>query len=214
MAEERFPGYDVLAKRDGPSWNDATRRTLDRRLSVPSQPRLFTPAQWLTLQALCMRIVPQPAGRAQIPVAALLDERLFTGRTDGFRRANMPSQDAAWRRGLEALDAEARALHGDRFHALAGHLQDRLLHLMQNGHLSHPAWGDMSAAEFFAHRVLLDLGAAYYSHPTAWNEIGFGGPAAPRGYVRMDFDRRDPWEAAEARTGFEAQALRDNCHVR
>ena len=38
---------------------------------------------------------------------------------------------------------------------------------------------------------------AYYAHPAAWNEIGFGGPASPRGYVRMDFDRRDPWEASK-----------------
>jgi hypothetical protein len=41
----------------------------------------------------------------------------------------------------------------------------------------------------------MDLCGAYYSHPFAWNEIGFGGPASPRGYVRMDFNRRDPWEA-------------------
>ena len=37
--------------------------------------------------------------------------------------------------------------------------------------------------------------------PTAWSEIGWGGPASPRGYVRMDFDERDPWEAAEAKDG-------------
>ena len=46
--------------------------------------------------------------------------------------------------------------------------------------------------------------------PTAWNEIGFGGPASPRGYVRMDFDRRDPWEAAEAKPGAEAEARKAN----
>ena len=26
---------------------------------------------------------------------------------------------------------------------------------------------------------------AFYSHPWAWNEIGFGGPAYPRGYARL-----------------------------
>ena len=26
---------------------------------------------------------------------------------------------------------------------------------------------------------------AFYSHPWAWNEIGFGGPAYPRGYMRL-----------------------------
>jgi len=27
--------------------------------------------------------------------------------------------------------------------------------------------------------------AAFYSHPWAWNEIGYGGPAYPQGYMRM-----------------------------
>ena len=26
---------------------------------------------------------------------------------------------------------------------------------------------------------------AFYSHPWAWNEIGFGGPAYPQGYMRL-----------------------------
>jgi len=57
----------------------------------------------------------------------------------------------------------------------------------------------MSSALFFVKHVLSDIVTAYYSHPTAWSEIGFGGPASPRGYVRMGFDERDPWEAKKAR---------------
>jgi hypothetical protein len=29
--------------------------------------------------------------------------------------------------------------------------------------------------------------------------MGFGGPAAPRGYLRLGPDERDPWEAREER---------------
>ena len=36
--------------------------------------------------------------------------------------------------------------------------------------------------------------AAFYSHPWAWNEIGFGGPAYPRGYKNIGVDEREPWE--------------------
>ena len=36
---------------------------------------------------------------------------------------------------------------------------------------------------------------AFYSHPWAWNEIGFGGPAYPRGYVRLGAGQREHWEA-------------------
>jgi hypothetical protein len=55
--------------------------------------------------------------------------------------------------------------------------------------------------------VLHDVINAYYAHPTAWSEIGFGGPASPRGYVRLDAGRRDPWEAAEAPSGPGAACL-------
>jgi hypothetical protein len=36
---------------------------------------------------------------------------------------------------------------------------------------------------------------AFYSHPWAWNEIGFGGPAYPRGYARLGPGQREHWEA-------------------
>jgi len=71
----------------------------------------------------------------------------------------------------------------------------------------------MPSAIFFGKRLLPDIINAYYGHPTAWSEIGFGGPASPRGYVRMDFDRRDPWEATEAKPGQADVAARKNANV-
>ena len=47
--DERYPGYDVLAKRNSPSWNDATRRAIDRRLAVPREPRYFTSEEFATV---------------------------------------------------------------------------------------------------------------------------------------------------------------------
>ena len=45
--------------------------------------------------------------------------------------------------------------------------------------------------------------AAFYSHPWAWNEIGFGGPAYPRGYSRfgsphLQSAERETWEGRQA----------------
>jgi hypothetical protein len=42
---------------------------------------------------------------------------------------------------------------------------------------------------------------AFYSHPWAWNEIGFGGPAYPRGYAAFGsphLGEREPWEGEES----------------
>ncbi len=40
---------------------------------------------------------------------------------------------------------------------------------------------------------------AFYSHPWAWNEIGFSGPAYPRGYKNARVGGREPWEVREQR---------------
>ena len=39
---------------------------------------------------------------------------------------------------------------------------------------------------------------AFYSHPWAWNEIGFPGPAYPRGYLNLGVDAREKHEERDA----------------
>jgi hypothetical protein len=211
---DRYPGYDVLNKRHTPSWNDKTRAVVDDRLAIdPDRHRFFSDAEWPTLRALCDRIIPQPADRTRpAPLAAMIDEKLFGNHADGYRDARLPHMREAWRRGLAAIDAEAFRL-GRRFHELTGEEQDAVLKRVQNGDAHDDTWGDMPPALFFTERVLHDVVNSYYSHPSAWSEIGFGGPASPRGYVRMNFDRRDPWEAAEAKPGREEEARRENARV-
>ena len=213
-ARNRYPGYDVLAKRIGPSWNEQTRRVVTHRLAIGGEPRFFTAEEFQTVSAIASRIVPQPAARPPIPVASLLDEKLASDKSDGYRLAGTPRDGDAWKLGLEALDAEAKAAYGEQFHSLAEGLQDTLLARMQSGDLKSPVWGNMPPKDFFNKRMARDIVFAYYAHPTAWSEIGWGGPASPRGYVRLDFDERDPWEAAEAGGGDEASVRRINRHVR
>jgi len=210
---ERYPGYDVLAKRGTPSWNEQTRRVIDQRLALPREPRFFGAEEFRTLEAVCARIMPQPRSRPPVPIAAMIDAKLREGRGDGYRDHRLPPMGEAWRHGLHAIGAEAQRRHGARFDALEPAEQDALLQAAQDGRLAPAAWQGMDCALFFAKRLLPDIVTSYYGHPAAWSEIGFGGPASPRGYVRMDFDRRDPWEAAEAKPGHERDAARDNARV-
>ncbi len=210
---ERYPGYDVLAKRNTPSWNEPTRRVIDRRLAVAREPRSLTEEEFALLAAIAARITPQPSHRPPIPVAALVDEKLTLSREDGYRAPGMPRQLEAWKRGLRALEAESRASYAAPFTQLPVEAQDTLLRRMQAGELHHEAWAGMPPKTFFQQRLLNDIVCAYWSHPIAWSEMGWGGPASPRGYVRMGYDERDPWEAAEAGSAGEDQARRRNQRV-
>jgi hypothetical protein len=212
---DRYPGYDVLAKRNSPSWNEQTRQVIDARLALEStEHRFFSDTEWPTMLAICGRIVPQPENRIRpAPVAALVDQKLHEDDRDGYRDARLPHLQEAWRRGVRAIDAEAQSRHGARFHQLNSQQQDDVLAAVQRGQVQSPAWGDMPPKLFFTERLLHDVVAAYYASPVAWNEIGFGGPASPRGYVRLGYDRRDPWEAAEAKPGSEQWARQENSRV-
>ncbi|MGH8116949.1 MAG: gluconate 2-dehydrogenase subunit 3 family protein [Rhodanobacteraceae bacterium] len=211
---DRYPGYDVLAKRDGLSWNDATRQVIDARLATADAPEFCDAVQWQTLRAICDRMVPQSGRDKPVPIAALVDRKLAGDERDGYRNAHLPPLRDAWKRGLAALEAGAHARHDKAFHALSGEVQDELLRAAQHGELDASEWGGMPSAVFFKERLLHDILAAYYSHPVSWNQMGFGGPASPRGYVRMYFNRHDPWDAVEATPGKAETARKTNQHVR
>ncbi|WGS55248.1 gluconate 2-dehydrogenase subunit 3 family protein (plasmid) [Paraburkholderia sp. D15] len=212
--ETRYPGYDVLDKRDTPSWDEPTRAVIAARLAPPQEPRFFNAVEWLAVDALCACIVPQANAQPAVPLAALLDARLHGGRGDGYRDARLPPLRDAWRVGLAALDAESRARHELPFASLTRDQKNELLEQMQRGEVKGDAWHGMPARLFFEERVLHDICGQYYAHPHAWSEIGFGGPANPRGYVRMYFGRRDPWEPVEAHADDRAQVQKKNRHVR
>jgi len=59
-------------------------------------------------------------------------------------------------------------------------------------------WRRMSVARYWL-LLVQDAAGAYYAHPYAWDEIGFGGPAYPRGYMRLEDGQPEPWEAPERR---------------
>jgi len=70
------------------------------------------------------------------------------------------------------------------------------------------SWDDLNAQTAWS-VVMRHALSAFYSHPWAWNEIGFGGPAYPRGYMRMgvgDHVGREPHERDEA---FALDPVRD-----
>src|SRR5579872_2621276 len=147
---DRYPGYNVLNKRHSPSWNDQTREVIDARLRIdPELHRFCNETEWKALCAVCAHIIPQPADRpVKVPIAAMIDEKLWSGKGDGYRDARLPKPGDAWRRGLAAIDAEA-VLEADRpFCELTEDQQRALLVKIQQGNVSSRVWQEMSPALF------------------------------------------------------------------
>jgi Gluconate 2-dehydrogenase subunit 3 len=195
----RYPDYDVLDKWNSPSWNEQTRAVLKKRLEEVPPRRFLTEAEWEILTAICDRLIPQPdRANHSVPIVAFIDEKLHKNQGDGYRYQGMPPMRQAWQQGIEAIDNEARMRWGGGFRELPHNQQEAVLRAIQHGDARSPAWQGLPAKHFFSSLLLRTVVSIYYAHPAAWSEIGFGGPASPRGYVRMGFDRRDSWEAEEA----------------
>ncbi len=196
-----YPSYDVLAKWDTPSWNPQTRRVVAHRVDDPPPRRFFDEDAYALLRAVIDCILPQPerTEATRIPVEAFIDEMLHQDQSDGTRYVDVPPQREAWTRGLAAIDAEARARHGRGFADLAPDDQTSLFAAIDRGETDNDLWTGVEPKRFFRSVLLKQAVKVYYAHPFAWSEMGFGGPAAPRGYVRLGFDQRDSWEAREER---------------
>lgn len=194
----RYPAYDVLQKWDSPSFDDITRAVLHRRLNSVPERRFFSPSEWELVELLSGHLIPQADRDPPIPICPWIDEKLADGAGDGFRRFGEPRSEEVWRTGLAAIDDECRRRNSSRFVEVARDRREMLLREIQSGVVSD-AWRGVEPRRFLIDVVLKTMVAIYYSHPDAWSEIGFGGPASPRGYVRLGLDRRDMWEAEEDR---------------
>jgi len=197
-----YPEYQVVeADKWAHDWDEKTRRlVLDRVRNVP-QRVFFSEPEFALLEALCDRLLPQddrPADQ-RIPIAPFIDERLATGGGNGYRYEQMPWDDEAYRRGLAGVDQTSRLMFGvSGFRELDGARQDQVIAAMEKGDPPGDIWRELPSDLFF--KIMMhDVTEMYYSHPIAWNEVGFQGPASPRGHVRLSLGKRDPWEAEETR---------------
>ncbi len=190
-----YPSWDVLSKWDTPSYNEQTREVLRRRLDPPPR-RALSEAEFATLEALCSRVIPQE-GEPRAEIAPWIDAAIDAQRPTGTRYEGMPDNPTAWHRGLAALDAEARARHGEPFASLTPADQDAVLKAVDAGKVTDGAWSGLIPQKFLRHTALKQIVEIYYAHPKGQSEIGYGGPASPRGYLRLGSDRLDGWEAPE-----------------
>src|SRR6478735_380045 len=191
----RFPGFDVLDSVD--DWDDVTAGVVLGRLAHPSDLAFFTPHEVAVAAPLLDLLLDQDE-EPRVPVLELLDARLAVGETDGSHYDALPADGDAWRHTLAWLDDDAREeFDGARFAELDTSRQAALVQAVQARSSAGTSWHGVSAERVWSLWTRYAC-TAFYSHPWAWNEIGFPGPAYPRGYVNLGVDSREHWEVADA----------------
>jgi hypothetical protein len=189
----RFPGFDVVAQRD--HWDPVTGGVVLSRLAPPAALRFFSPHETATGAALVRQLLDLEAENP-VPVIAMIDARLAEQQTDGWRYAGLPADGEAWQRSLAHLDADAFVRCGRSFAEADPADQSQVIDGVQS-HDDTRDWHTMPATRVWSLWTRYAC-TAYYSHPFAFAEMGFPGPAYPRGYKNIGIDRREPFEVADA----------------
>ncbi len=203
-----YPGFNTLSQ--SAFWDDATRKVVTHRVEQPPPRNYFSLEEWTFWTCVFAHLIPQTDRTAerQIPIVAPLDRRLYLNQTSGYRYENMPQDRIAYRWGQEAINHEAQHRYGGDFLNLSHLQQDVILKFIHDGkpQAAKEIWKNMSVHRFWQ-MLMQDAIEAYYAHPWAWDEIGFGGPAYPRAYTRLERGEPEPWEVEEKRYEWLAPAF-------
>lgn len=191
-ATGRFPGFDVLSQ--SRHWDAVTAGLVTARTGPPPAPRFFTGPEQAAAAALLNRLTGQCDQPLGVPVMEMVDARLADGQTDGWRYADLPEDGQAWRETLAYLDEDARDRCGTSFAGAPGQEQAAIIQAVQDS----DKWHGLPASRVWSLWTRYAC-TALYSHPAAWNEIGFPGPAYPRGYKNAGVGKLEPFEVRDAR---------------
>lgn len=196
MKPSPYAGFDPLSQSE--AWEDRTKDLVLSRVHDVPPLRFFSPAEGRLLDAVVARLIPQDdrAPGDRVAITPWIDQTLAQDETDGFRKDGMPWDQEVWRQVLVGIDQTATARYGRAFVDLPAGAQDGVLAAVQQGDAKEEAWQVIAPAAAFD-KVLQEVVAVYYAHPSAWAEIGWPGPASKRGYMRTGYGQRDPWQPQE-----------------
>jgi Gluconate 2-dehydrogenase subunit 3 len=200
-----YPGYSTLDQKG--FWDQATRAVVLERIRDIPPLRFFTKEEARLFETVCDHILPQDdRDRAhRIPIVPFVDKRLHAKQIDGYRFEDMPPDGEAHRLGLQAIEKMARELFGRGFLELAWLGQEEVLRLIHDGKpkAAQNVWNRLNVHRYWA-MLVQDCVEVYYAHPWSWDEIGYGGPAYPRAYMRLERGEPEPWEVEERRYDWQA----------
>lgn len=189
----RYPGYDVIKENE--HWDDHTREIVLKRLGPFKKHKFLSNHEADLISAIAKHVLYDERKELLDYVLHHLDNKLSSPVGEDQRKVGTPEQKVLIRDGLKAIDKLAKKLHGAPFLEIDSQQQLSILTDLHTGKAPQMAdWQTIPQKELFK-KLATEITSAYYSHPTVWSEIGYGGPAYPRGYVRLERGLTDSWEA-------------------
>ena len=193
---DRYPGFDSMGQVR--HWDPATTSVVAARVGIPMDIRFFDRREEATASALCDHLLGQRED-PRVPVVHLIDSRLAESLSDGWHHVDMPRDGEAWRVTLAHLDDDTWEAFGCAFAEASWEDQEAVLRAVQQ---ASGRWHGMPANSVWSLWTRY-ADSAFYSHPWAWDEIGFAGPAYPRGYKNLGIDALEPFEVADHEPGMD-----------
>jgi len=191
--ESHYPHYNVLDAAE--DWDPHTRQAVESRLAPLESVENFTTEETKNLYQIAAALVDDDRTEILDYVVKHFDNSMGKRIGESQRKTDVPAQADLIRRTLTGLAKTARDNYGKPFHELSIDEQRTILGQLERGQIPATGiWKNLPQKEAFSKLLSLTV-EAYYSHPQIWSEIGHGGPAYPRGYIRTEPGLVDPWEA-------------------
>lgn len=194
--QSHYSNFNVMDQKD--HWDAHTRKIVEKRVEGETTKgfNCLSREEAHTLFELCSILLDDPRPPVLFFVIHHFDKKLSSDIGEAQRKKGVPKESTLIREGLHLLDEVCTRQHDVKFTEIKNEkTKKQLVNEMMQGTLSLQSGEDSVPTKDFIKKVFSEAVGAYYSHPDVWSEIGYAGPAYPRGYVRSELGHTDPWEA-------------------
>jgi hypothetical protein len=193
--QSHYEGFNVMKQKE--HWDPHTLEIVEKRLLLKKCQRLtyFKQQEAQTLIELCCVILDDRRDPILSYVIHHFESKLKANIGEAQRKKGLPKESQLIHQGLQALSDFCVVKYDSPYNELKESVRKDLADKMIQGNIQFQVEGSHFPVKDFMKKIMTEAISAYYSHPLVWSEIGYAGPAYPRGYVRSEWGLTDPWEA-------------------
>ncbi|KRF13542.1 gluconate 2-dehydrogenase subunit 3 family protein [Paenibacillus sp. Soil787] len=193
LTKSYYPSYDVM--NEVYEWDDHTQTIVTSRLKSIKSLHFLTGIEAVMVRRISSLLVSDQTPEVLDFIISHIDQTLHQSLGEGQRKAGVPESPELIRSGLQAIEQGVQLLYGSSFITLDIDRQKQYLQMISECNAEPlEVWNSIQQEPLFIKLLRLTV-ESYSSHPKVWSEIGYAGPAYPRGYVRTELGQLDPWEA-------------------